>query len=450
MRDFRSVFFAVAFLLLFEGVVAHAQSAKARYEIIKLIRKEKFDLILPGALRDNHFDMWIHVIRDGIPDPLALDLGGTAGYFVFTDLGGDRIERAVFGGRGNAMRERDVYDRYGREVALRAYVEERDPETIAVNTSAWIPASDGLSYSGYQKLVEMLGDKYAERLASAENLIIDFRVRRTQREVIAFANAAEKHRQIAEKALSNAVITPGVTTREDVAWWVQERLLEQGLGSSFGISMPGVIYSAVSESSETRSPQYIFQRGDFLSYDFGVKYLNFGTDYKRNAYLLREGETRIPDSIQHAFNQNLRARKIIRRNITVGRSAADTLAACAAALEAEGFVYTPFVNTQPEDNNIIDALGTSEKPGISIDCHCVGNTGNSQTAVGAAFASFRTTKSHLIIQPNHLFSFEYIVHTAIPERPERRLRINFEDNHIVTANGVEWLYPPNAQIIIVK
>lgn len=185
MRTCRAVLVFLSVVLLPLGIDVHAQTAKARYEILKLIRKDKFDLILPGAMRDNDFDIWIHVIRDGIPDPLALDFGGTAGYFVFTDRGGDRIERAVFGGRGYAMMERDVYDVYGREEDLRPYVEERNPETIAVNTSAWIPASDGLSHSGYNKLVDMLGDRYASRLRSAENLIIDFRVRRVQRENIA-------------------------------------------------------------------------------------------------------------------------------------------------------------------------------------------------------------------------------------------------------------------------
>ncbi len=450
MSAYRAVLGCLMVAALMFGADAEAQTAKARYEILKLIRKDKFDLILPRAMRDNDIDMWIHVVRDGVPDPLALDLGATAGYFVFTDRGGERIERAVFGGRGDAMRERDVYDIFGRESALRGFVEERDPTVIAVNTSAWIPASDGLSHSGYAKLVEMLGEKYASRLTSAENLIIDFRVRRVQREIIAFANAAEKHRQIVERAMSNEVITPGVTTREDVGWWVQEQLREQGLGSSFGLSMPGVIYSSGTGPSQRGGPDYIFQRGDFLSFDMGVKYLNFGTDYKRNAYILREGETAAPESVQYAFSQNIKAREIMRRNIKVGRTAAETLAACVAALEEEGFIYTPFVNTQPEDRNIVDALGTNEKSGISIDCHCVGNTGNSQTAVGAAFAPFRTTKAHLTIQPNHLFSFEYIVHTAIPERPESRLRINFEDNHIVTARGVEWLYPPNEKIIIIK
>ena len=32
------------------------------------IRKEKFDLIVPNAMRKNNIDMWIHVMRDAISD----------------------------------------------------------------------------------------------------------------------------------------------------------------------------------------------------------------------------------------------------------------------------------------------------------------------------------------------------------------------------------------------
>ncbi len=100
MSAYRAVLGCLMVAALMFGADAEAQTAKARYEILKLIRKDKFDLILPGAMRDNDIDMWIHVVRDGVPDPLALDLGATAGYFVFTDRGGERIERAIFGGRG--------------------------------------------------------------------------------------------------------------------------------------------------------------------------------------------------------------------------------------------------------------------------------------------------------------------------------------------------------------
>lgn len=149
-----------------------AQEARARAELLELIQREKFDLVLPGAMRDNGVDMWMHVIRDGNPDPLALDLGtpldlrGTTSYFIFTDRGGDRIERAVLGGHDEGIRASDgnPYDFFGASTDLRRFVQERDPEVIAVNTSSWLPAADGLSYSGYELLVERLGEPYASRL----------------------------------------------------------------------------------------------------------------------------------------------------------------------------------------------------------------------------------------------------------------------------------------------
>ena len=440
---------------------ATAQEARARADLLDLIQREKFDIVLPGAMRDNGIDMWIHVIRDGDPDALALDLGGTAGYFVFTDRGGDRIERAVLAGRGQGMYTSGAYDIFAwsdwdawypanESTELRQFVQERDPERIAVNTSAWLAAADGLSHSGYQRLVETLGRKYADRLVSSENLITDFRVRRVQSEIVAFANAGEMTRRILEQALSREVITPGVTTGEDVFWWVRDQLLVRGLTSSFGRSMPRVIHSTVAEPSEYRSSQYVFQRGDLLSFDMGVKYLNFGTDMKRNAYLLGEGATFAPGDIQHAWDEGRRARDIMRQNIKVGRTAAETLEAMVGALEEAGFAYTPFVNDGATDRQIVESFDRPDVTGISIDCHVVGNTGNSQVAVGPSIAPFRKGRANLVIQPNNIFSFEFIIHRAMPSFGGRRLRINFEDNTIVTAHGVELLYPRNERILLIR
>jgi Xaa-Pro aminopeptidase len=440
---------SVSVIVLLVGLEAYSQDARARYQIMNLIRKEKLDLILPGAMRDNNIDMWIHAMRRGDPDAFDLDFGATAGWIIFTDRGGDRIERALLGHDFAYLADRSVFDIFGPESELTEFVAERDPKTIAVNMSEWLTHADGLSHTQYLKLVELLGDKYASRLTSSENVITDFRVRRVQREIIAFANISEIQRQIMESAYRH--IKPGVTTREDVGWWAQDRQLEKGLWTSlYGTSrsMPGVMHSHVSDRSETRRSDYILQPGDLLSWDANLRWLNFGTDWKRNAYLLREGETDVSDNVAKAWQHGLDARPIIRRNIRVGRTAGDTLKAIVAALEEAGYVYTPFEDTD-RDREIVAALGDDPRPGISIDCHTVGNTGNSEVAVGPAIAPFRPYRAHVMIQPNNLFSFEYIVHTWMPEW-NRRLAINFEDNHIVTANGVEWLYPPNEKIILVR
>jgi len=91
---------------------ARAQEQKAELSISEditikdwnnRIRREKFDCVLPVAMRNNNVDMWIHVMRLSIPDEFgAQELGSTSGIFVFTDRGGDRIERAVLGRRWGA------------------------------------------------------------------------------------------------------------------------------------------------------------------------------------------------------------------------------------------------------------------------------------------------------------------------------------------------------------
>ena len=119
----------------------------------------------------------------------------------------------------------------------------------------------------------------------------------------ALTNALEIHRQILERAESREVITPGVTTIGDVGTWVKNEFFKRRLtGYRIGSGGPRVLYSAVSKL--TRPPDvryffnqadYVLQRGDFFTYDTSVRYLDyFQTDYKRNAYILREGKQTFP------------------------------------------------------------------------------------------------------------------------------------------------------------
>ena len=65
--------------VMFTVPVASAQpganSSRAGGEILRQMRNQKIDLILPGAMRDNNVDMWIHVTRSGDPDPLVPQFG---------------------------------------------------------------------------------------------------------------------------------------------------------------------------------------------------------------------------------------------------------------------------------------------------------------------------------------------------------------------------------------
>ena len=442
---------------------------RSRWERLDLICREKFAISLPKALRENQIDMWIHVVKLGNPDPLALDLGvgvsasapdpsgGSTGYFVFTDRGGDRIERAILG--GSVEREDSPYDIIGLEDDLGQFVAERDPERIAVNMSGWVAVADGLSHTCYLRMVEALGEKYANRLVSAEQVITDFRDRRVIREIVEYGQLGEATRLLIERALSNEVITPGITTKEDVAWWVKEQVLARGIEPSYSeLYLPSLLYSESEEFEGYPGPsKHTFQRGDLFQFDWGFSFMNLGTDMKRTAYILKEGETAVPAGVQRAWDQGLKARQVLRANIKVGRTAEETLKIVGDAFEEAGFVFAQLIHDAGDWDVVWDealkirGLGPDErdKTQVSIDCHCVGNTGNSQIEPGPAISGFRPGRGHLTIKPNHLFALELFANSPIPEWGGYRVRFGIEDDAIVTEDGVQFLYPPNSRILLI-
>ena len=420
-------------------ITLDAQEARRRWDRMCQIRKEKFDLILPEAMRENGIDMWITVQKEGNYSPLYEDLGrgytGTIGFYIFTDRGGDRIERVAAGTTGPMLEACGAYDRVTGSVDLRAFVEERDPSRIGVNMSEPIGAADGLTHTEYEYLIETLGDPYASHLVSAEKLVSDFRSRRVASEIVAFGEAGEWSRKIAERAFSNEVITPGVTTLADVAWWIWDQLLANGLGSSF--DMPS-IYITGPNGIEATSNERIIQRGDLLMIDWGVGYLNLYTDMKRIAYVLKEGETAVPAGIQNAFDRALHVRDIIKRTIRPGRTAQENYDELNRLVDAEpGYSIMAEFN-RPSDTDDTDVI---------IGSHSVGNTGH---GIGPSIAFFNPHRLTFEVKSSNLLSIEFFAYTRAPEWGGAKVRIPIEDDGVVTERGVEWLYPVADRILIIK
>ena len=99
--DTKRIIVSLLVLLLVAGQARADGEAQHRWELMNQIRQEKFDLILPKVMRENGVDMWITVNREGFNDPLTEDFGegyvSSYGYYIFTDRGDDRIERAALG-----------------------------------------------------------------------------------------------------------------------------------------------------------------------------------------------------------------------------------------------------------------------------------------------------------------------------------------------------------------
>jgi len=184
-------------------------------ELMNKIKQEKFDLVLPQLMKKYQIDMWIQVMREGNIDPLSGNLGSDAGVFVFT-LRGDRVERAVLGYCREEVKESGAYDliitpkfeiplthfpeyRYPLIEFYKLggkFVAERDPHRIALNYLEKLGSPvlyeeprlrcDGISYTDYRLLVKEIGEKYAQRIVSAEYLITEFLARRVKSEIALF------------------------------------------------------------------------------------------------------------------------------------------------------------------------------------------------------------------------------------------------------------------------
>jgi Xaa-Pro aminopeptidase len=377
-------------------------------------------------------------MKEGHYDPLWEALGrgyvGSIGYYIFTDRGGDRVERAALGITDHHREACGAYDIPDAGTDLLEFVAGRKPKRIGVNMSEEMGFADGLSHTLHEHIVRTLGATYAPRLVSAEKLVSDFSSRRTASEIVAFGEAGEIGRRIAERALSNEVIVPGVTTLADVAWWIQDEMLRRGLGTSFEVPS---IYVTGPGGIEATSNERIIQRGDLLMIDFGVGYLGMYTDQKRIAYVLKPGETALPASYQRAFDNAVKVRDVIHRTAKPGKTAQEMMDVVNAAIAASGPLPMRGFNQTRADDSVEFIIG----------CHSVGDWGH---GIGPSMAFFNPGRLKYEMRPSNLFSIELFAYTPIPEWGGKKLRIPLEDDATITARGVEWVYPVNQRVILVR
>lgn len=430
---------ALAVLGMLAAVPAAGQEAKRRWDELCQIRKDKLDHVLPAAMRDNGIDMWLVAMREGHLDPNAELLGGgyvgDIGYYIFTDRGAAGIERAALGIGGAAFDQCPLYAVKASPATLRAFVAARNPKRIGINVATEIGTADGLSHSLHEKLRETLGPDLAARLVSAEKLVSDFRGGHTALEIAAFAKAGEYSRTIVERALSNEVIRPGHTTTGDVAWWMMEELHRNGLGNSFGL--PSIYILGPGERGPV-SGDHVIQPGDLITVDWGVNYGVAYTDMKRMAYVLKPGENAPPAGVQRAYDKATQVRGMILDVIRPGVVAGEALAAVNRQVAATPGLVLGKYDDPSRDRKVSDVV---------IGSHSVGDLGHGS---GPSMADFNPLRATYKLRPGTLLSIELFLYTVVPEWGTRKIKIPLEDNGVVTERGLEWVYPPNSRILLVK
>ncbi|MEP4497191.1 MAG: M24 family metallopeptidase, partial [Ekhidna sp.] len=189
--------------------------------------------------------------------------------------------------------------------------------------------------------------KYQSRVVSAENVAIGWLETRTESEMRVYQNIVRIAHQIIAEGFSEKVIQPGITTTNDVVWWYRDRIRQLGFTAWFHPSVSIQRKDPESfdhlRSFSERPEQQIIYPGDLLHVDFGITYLRLNTDTQQHAYVLKSGETSVPNFLKDAFKKGSRVQNILTSNFKTGRSGNEILKATLDQCKSEeikGVIYT--------------------------------------------------------------------------------------------------------------
>jgi hypothetical protein len=341
------------------GVDAHRDRIlplRDRTEVRNQWLRERLEQILPEIMRREGFDMWIVVAREYNEDPVILSLlpepamaarRRTILVFSLDEEGAlQALSLDRYGHEGYYQAAWDP-ERGGQHECLARIVRERDPDVIGINVSDEFAFGDGLTHSEHANLSAALGQEFMDRTRSAERLAVGWLERRTAAELTVYRGIVAMGHAIIAEAFSSGTIQPGITTTDDVVWWMRQKMLDLGLRAWFqptiDIQAPGQCFRSPPAGQE--EARKLIQPGDLLHCDMGFHYLGLATDQQQLAYVLRLGETDAPAGLVAALAEGNRLQDILAEEMVVGRTGNEILAAALSRAKVDGL--TPSIYTHP-------------------------------------------------------------------------------------------------------
>lgn len=278
----------------------HILPLRERAQLIDEIQKERIEKLLPKLMQEQNIDLWVLITREYNEDPVVKTLlpptwlnARRRTILVFSKMGEGldavAITRYNFGKNirsiWNKEEEPDQWE------ALADYIKSQNPTRIGVNISEYYGLADGLVKTDYDGMMKALPKRLQNRIVSAETLAVRWIETRTPREMTLFSQLTEITHNIIAEAFSTQVITPGVTTTEDLVWWMREKVTSLGLDTWFH---PTVDVQRTGKSDlyafDGKSKFDIILPGDLIHCDFGISYLTLNTDCQELAYVLKPFE----------------------------------------------------------------------------------------------------------------------------------------------------------------
>ncbi len=318
------------------------RSLKEQYALKDQCLKERLEIILPQVMEDADVDMWIVASKEYHEDPTFKAMV-PAEY-----LTARRITMFAFSKEADgihryslSMPDKSVakfYEskwQFGKEeqmVALKRLIEEKDPKRIALNMSKEFAVCDGFSIGLYQMFKESLGEDIMNKMVNDDLLAMKFMEIRTPTELKLMPEVMSVAHDIMERMYTTDVIKPGITTTNDLEWFMKEEVNKLGLTYWFEPTMD----LQRKNGDESRYDSCVIQKGDLLHCDFGIYYMNMCTDTQRLGYVANDDEDTMPQYLLDGMKVGNRFQDIVRENMIVGRTGNEVFEAAMKQAKEEG------------------------------------------------------------------------------------------------------------------
>ena len=383
---------------------------------------QRLETLVPALMREQGVDMWVLIAREYVEDPVVATMLDARSMharrrtiLVFFDPGeGKPVERLTVSRYGLAglftpvwqpETEPDQWQRLAQVVA------ERNPQKIALDISAQTALADGLTHSQYVDLVAALPEELRSRIVPAGPLAIGWLESRIPAELEVYPSIVGTAHAIIAEALSDAVITPGTTSAEDVQWWMREKISALGLDTWFH---PSIAIFRMGLSSGLTGDAVI-EPGDMLWTDFGITYLGLNTDTQQLAYVLKPGESDAPEGLKAGLAAANAVQDALTSEFRVGRSGNDILAAARARAISAG--YQPSIYSHP----------------IGFHGHGAG------PAIGFWDNQEASPAGDYLVRAGTAWSIELAVTNNVPEWGDQAVQFRTEEDMVFDGEQVSYL-----------
>ena len=347
-------------LLLFFSIQSSAQvlSLREQARVMDELMGDRLNNLLPVLMEKNNVDMWVLISREYNEDPVLktmlpaewLSARRRTILVFYNNPAKKQLEKLAIARYNVGEHIKAAWDMKqfpDQWDALVDLIRSRNPQQIAVNISKNYGHADGLDHTDYAELMEKLPTAYKSKVVSAETLAVNWLETRTEREMQIYPQLVAMTHKIIEEGFSEKVITPGITTTDDLVWWFRQKIRDLGLETWFHTSV--AIQRIDSSSFEhlrsfsNRPKDEVIIPGDLLHVDIGITYLRLNTDCQQHAYILKPGESSLPPALQQAFKKANRLQDILTSNFIKGRSGNQILSASLTQAKSEGIkasIYT--------------------------------------------------------------------------------------------------------------